>query len=98
MDSRGKVDTRGGLFVEHLQEEQRRSPETAGLSTISSSGFIERASITTPMFLDCFASEGTRQIGPFAQFPCPGLFIVQGFQDLHRDTVLLFFRENLNPP
>jgi hypothetical protein len=49
------------------------------------------------MFLDGFASEGTQQIGLFAQFPGPGLFIVQGFQDLRRDRVLLFLGENLDP-
>jgi hypothetical protein len=85
------------LFVERLQEEQHRLPEIAGSWTISSCGFIKRASISTPMFLDRFAGEGTQQIGLFAQLPGPGLFIVQGFQDLHRDGVLLFIGENLDP-
>lgn len=49
------------------------------------------------MFLTRIASEGTQQIWVFAQFPGPGLFIIQGFENLRRDRVLLFFRENLDP-
>jgi hypothetical protein len=64
---------------------------------ISSGGFIERTGISASMFLEGFASEGTQLIGPFTQLPGPGLFIVQGFQDLHRDGVLLFIGENLDP-
>jgi hypothetical protein len=96
MDSHGKADTRGELFVGPPPEEWRRLPEIAGLWTISSGGFVKWASISTPMFLDGFASEGTQQIWPFAQLPGPGLFVVQGFQDLRRDRILLFFRENLD--
>jgi hypothetical protein len=67
------------------------------LSTISSGSFIKRAGISTPVFLDGFASEGTQQIGLLAQLRGPSLFIVQGFQDLRGDSVLLSFRENLKP-
>jgi hypothetical protein len=94
---REKADTRGGLFVARPQEERRRQPEIAGLWTISSGGFIKRAGISTPMFLDGFACEGTQQIRLFAQLSRPSLFIVQGFQDLRRDRVLIFFRENFDP-
>jgi hypothetical protein len=87
----GKADTRGELFVERLQEEQRKLPEIAGLWTISSSGFVKSASISTPMFLDGFASEGLQQIWVLAEFPCPGLFVVQRLQDLGRDRILLLF-------
>ena len=48
------------------------------------------------MFLAGFASEGTQQFYVFTQLPGPGSFIIQGFQDLHRDRVLLLFRENLD--
>ncbi len=92
-----KLIREASFSLNAFQEEQRKLLEIGGLSTISSDGFIKRAGISTPMFFDRFAGERTRQIGLFAQLPNPSFFIVQGFQDLHRDGVLLFFRENLNP-
>ena len=64
--------------------------------TISSDGFVKRAGVSAPMFLAGFASERTQQFRVFTQFPGPGFFIIQGFQDLHRDRVLPLFGENLD--
>ena len=69
----------------------------ASISGLIPPRFSKKTSISTPMFLDGFASEGTEQIGLFAQFPGPGFFIIQGFQDLCRDGVLFFLGENLDP-
>ena len=44
-----------------------------------------------------FASKGTQEFRAFTQLPGPGLFIVQRFQDLHRNRVLLLLGENLDP-
>lgn len=96
LDSDGIICKPSGLVYARIQATRHTTRGSAVSCAISPYGFVQRASLATPMFLDRFPSKGLQHLRPFTELALPRILVVQRFQDLSGNRVLVFLRQRFH--